>query len=282
VAHPQIAIFARLAKGGDAPVRRLEGQATKLGRDTHDIRYDPVHDEVLVGNDFAQALITFRGAASGEEAPIRVIQGPHTQIQMAERAEVDPVHNEIIIAQDDSILVFPRTGNGDVAPIRIIKGPDTKLLVPRALAVDPVRDAIVVSVNGLSSPKADSRDRGALLVFNRTDNGNAKPRSVIAGAKTGISSIEPGVFSNINMLQVYPPKGWIVATHSSDAKAEENFIAIWSENDNGDVPPRFKLGGTKTTLLRARGVVLNPKYKEVIVVDTYWNALLTFYFPEIF
>ncbi len=282
MAHPQIAIFARLAKGGDAPVRRLEGQATKLGRDTHDIRYDAVHDEILVGNDFAQALITFRGAANGEEAPLRVIQGPHTQIQMAERAEVDPVHNEIIIAEDDSILVFPRTGDGDVAPIRVIKGPDTKLLVPRALAVDPVRDVIVVSVNGLTSPKADPTDRGALLIFNRTDSGNAKPRAVIAGPKTGISSIEPGVFSNINMLQVYPPKGWIVATHSSDAKAEENFVAIWSENDNGDVPPRFKLGGTKTTLIRARGVVLNPKHKEVIVEDTYWNALLTFYFPEIF
>jgi hypothetical protein len=282
VAHPQIAIFARLAKGGDAPVRRLEGQATKLGRNTHDIRYDAVHDEIVVGNNMAQSILTFRGAASEEEAPVRVIQGPHTEIQMAERAEVDPIHNEIIIAEDESILIYPRTGAGDVAPIRTIKGPDTKLLVPRALAVDPVHDLIVVSVNGLNSPKADPRDRGALLIFNRTDKGNVKPRTVIAGPRTQISSIEPGVFSNINMLQVYPPKGWIVATHSSDARAEENFIGIWSVNDNGDAPPRFKLGGTQTTLLRARGVVLDPKHKEVIVEDTYWNALLAFHLPEIF
>ncbi len=207
MAHPQIATFARLAKGGDSPTRAIAGQATKLGRDTHDIRYDPIHDEILVGNSFAQALLTFRGAAQNDEPPLRVIQGPHTQIQMAERAEVDPVHNEIFIAEDESILVFPRTGNGDIAPIRVIKGPETKLLVPRALAVDPVRDLIVVSVNGLTFPNAGPNDRGGIVIFNRTDNGNVKPRAIIAGPKTGISSIEPGMFSNVNMIQVYPPKG---------------------------------------------------------------------------
>ncbi len=282
MAHPQIAAFARLAKGGDAPTRAIAGQATKLGRDTHDIRYDAIHDEILVGNDFAQALVTFRGAANGDEPPLRVIQGAHTQIQMAERAEVDPVHNEIFIAEDDSILVFPRTGSGDVAPIRVIKGPDTKLLIPRALAVDPVRDLIVVSVNGLTFPNGGPDDRGGIVIFNRTDNGNVKPRAIIAGPKTGISNIEPGMFSNVNMIQVYPPKGWILATHSSEARQEDNFVGIWNITDNGDVPPRFKLGGAKTTFRRLRGVVLNPKSKEVIVEDTYFNSLLSFYYPEIF
>ena len=56
---------------------RPAGQATKLSRTMHDIRYDAVHDEMLVTNPFAQAILVFRGGANGEEAPIRVIPGLH-------------------------------------------------------------------------------------------------------------------------------------------------------------------------------------------------------------
>jgi len=47
VAHPQIAAFARLASGGQAPTRRIFGQASKLSRTMHDIRYNEVNDEFL-------------------------------------------------------------------------------------------------------------------------------------------------------------------------------------------------------------------------------------------
>ena len=66
-------------------------------------------------------------AELGEESPIRVIQGPRTQLANLSRLDVDPVHNEIFVPHRDTILVFPREANGDVAPIRILKGPDTQL-----------------------------------------------------------------------------------------------------------------------------------------------------------
>ncbi len=140
MAHPQIAAFARLAKENAAPTRLLAGQKTLLARTMHDIRYDAVHDEILVTNPFAQAILTFRGGANGDEAPIRVIQGLSTMLGNVDRLDVDPVHNEIFIPNGDSILVFPREGNGDVAPIRVIKGPDTQLRGTHALAVDPVHN----------------------------------------------------------------------------------------------------------------------------------------------
>jgi len=66
----------------------------------HDVRYDALHDEIFVTNPFAEAILVFRGGASGEEPPIRVIQGPHTQLQGtgaaaggADRVEVDPSHD---------------------------------------------------------------------------------------------------------------------------------------------------------------------------------------------
>jgi len=281
VAHPQVAAFARLANGGEPPRRVIEGQTTRLGRTTHDIRYDALHDEILVGNAYAQALLTFRGAATGDEAPLRIIQGSHTRMRHTERAEVDPMHDEIFVPEDEEILVFPRLGQGDVAPIRVIEGPDTLLKMPRALAVDPVHNLIVISVNDLPRTPDTKGRKAGLLIFNRTDNGNVKPRAVIAGPKTGIADIQGGTFSYINMVQTYAPRGWIVLTHSSD-KSEDNFVGVWSVFDNGDIPPRWKIGGPNSKLKRLRGVALIPKQKEVIVEDTYLNAVLTYSFPEIF
>ena len=246
----------------------------------HDIRYDEVHDEILVPNPFAQAILVFRGGADGEEAPIRIIQGPNTQLQGTgavaggvDRLDVDPVHNEIFVPAGDRILVYSRTANGDVPPLRVISGPNTTLKRAQAIAVDPIHNVIVAGTN-----RAYNNGLGALLIFNRTDSGNVKPRGIIMGPKSEIG--------NLNQILIHAPKGWIVATPSGDsygvAEPEGAFIGIWSINDNGDVPARWKLSGPKSTLKKSRGVALNIKSKELIVADMRLNAILTYYFPEIF
>jgi len=302
VAHPQIAAFARLAKENAQPTRLVAGQKTVLARTMHDIRYDAVHDEFLVTNPFAMAILTFRGGAEGEEAPIRIIQGPNTQMVGglstggADRLDVDPVHDEIFIPGGDRILVYPRTGNGDVAPIRILQGPDTLLRGVRTIAVDPVHDVVVVGTAGSSPPpppahlgssaqnvivgtKLDYQDEfGALLIYDRKGHGNVKPLGIIMGPQAGIRTT--------NQIRVYPPKGWIVATMPEDSygavESEGVFIGVWSIHDDGDVAPRWKLGGPKSTLKKPRGVALNPKTKEIYVADMRLNTVLTYYFPEIF
>ncbi len=275
------------------PVRVLAGQQTLLARDTHDIRYDAIHDEIFVMNSSAQAILVFRGGANGEEAPLRVIQGPHTQLlgsgvgSYLDRLEVDTVHNEIFIPSQGAVLVFPRQGNGDVAPIRVIRGPDTQLDAVGAVAVDPVNNLIVVGNGpnawegvggGAIAPRLMRNvGPGGLLIFNRTDEGNVKPRRIIQGPKTGIV--------RINQMQVYPPKGWIIVTQpgaADEQEPESAFVGGWSISDNGDVPPRWKIGGPKSTLKKPRGVVLDPKHQELIVADMRLNAVLTYYFPEMF
>ena len=78
---PQIAAFARLAGENTPPVSALEGQKTLISRTMHALEYDPVHDELCVNSPLNNAILTFRGGAKGEEPPVRVIQGPRTQIQ---------------------------------------------------------------------------------------------------------------------------------------------------------------------------------------------------------
>ena len=243
----------------------------------HDIRYDEIHDEILVPNPFGQAILTFRGGADGEEAPIRILQGPQTQFGSVNRLDVDPVRNEIFVPNDASVLVFPREASGDVAPIRVIRGPDTQLRYADTLSVDPIHNLLVV---GLNKPSRAGRQgpNGALLVFNIADSGNVKPRGVIRGPKSGII--------RITQVAVNPHRKLVIATQPGpvqDMEPEGAFIGVWSLDDNGDVPARWKINiGTKSTLKKPRGAVLDHKNKELIVADMRLNAVLTFYFPEIF
>ena len=57
----------------------------------HAIHYNADRDEIVVPNQFAQAILTFRGSARGEEPPIRVIQGSRTQMRGSSGVVIDPV-----------------------------------------------------------------------------------------------------------------------------------------------------------------------------------------------
>ncbi len=148
----------------------------------HGIVYDPVHDEMVVPVHLAGAILTFRAGASGEEAPIRVIQGPHTRILRPETVTLDLKNDELIIGEDGGkdVMVFPRAANGDVAPLRTIRGSNTLLDEVRGVAVDPVRNLLVVS------SRSDNKGPTGIFIFNRTDDGNVAPRAVIAGPRSGI------------------------------------------------------------------------------------------------
>jgi len=275
VAHPQIAVFARLAKGGEQPLRRIAGQSTKLTRTMHDIRYDAKNDEIFVTNNHADAVLAFRGTANGDEPPLRILQGSNTQLGSGggDRLDIDPTHDEIFVPADDRVLVFPRTANGNVAPIRVIRGPETMLSNAATLSVDPVNDLLVVGLN-----KQGKDPNGALLIFNRTDNGNVKPRSVIRGPKSGIV--------RITQMALNPARKLIIATQPGEVNVMEPegaFVGVWRMDDNGDIPPVMRLNtGAKTTLKKPRGVVLDYKNKEVIIADMRLNAILTFSWPEVF
>ena len=115
----------------------------------HAIRYNAIRDEFYVGNPFAQAVLTFRGGANGQESPLRMIQGPKTMLDTPDTLEVDPVHDELIVPEDDKVLFFPVAANGDVAPLRTIRSaPQDKVALaignPGAVGYDTKREEILV------------------------------------------------------------------------------------------------------------------------------------------
>jgi hypothetical protein len=239
----------------------------------HDIRYDEIHDEIYVTNPFANAVLVFRGGADGEEPPVRIIQGPKTRLGGASRLEVDPVNHEIFVPGGGGILVYPRTANGDVAPIREIRGPNTQLRNIGGVVVDPVNDVLVAGTQF----RGEDNPGGSLVILPRDASGDAAPKSVIEGPRSGLV--------RALQLAVYPPKGWIVVAQAGsgdEMEPEGVYVGVWSIHDNGDAPPRWKIHGPGSAMKKPRGVAINPEHKEVYISDMRLNAVLTYSFPEIF
>jgi DNA-binding beta-propeller fold protein YncE len=275
-----------MANGNMAPKRVITGQGSKLGRTIHGLAYDPVHDEIVVPNALADAILVFRGSASGDEPPIRVIQGPRTKLVTPHSVSLDLEHGEILVASltGKRINVFRWDANGNAPPVRVITGRQTQLGHLVGIAVDPVQNLMAV---------ANSED---ILVFNRADDGNVAPRARIAGPKTGITD-EPW------QMQFYEGKIYLAASNHlhvnlySGVTLKENskavtddpwlnptlgFVGIWNITDNGDVPPRAMIRGPFSGLLHPVGLALNPTDGEIYVSDSVRNGILSFLVPDLF
>jgi len=251
-----------------------------ISRTMHGFGYDAVHDEIVVASPLAQAILTFRGGASGDEPPLRVIQGPHTQLLgtayggTADRVVVDGVNGEIYTySQLGHYVVFDRLANGDVAPKRTFKAEGVR--GGASLAIDPVNNLLVIN----------SGDNG-LLIFDRTVSGDAKPIRTIKGPKTGTAGIMT--------FQINPSKGLIVSGCEA-AFGSSLSVCAWSIHDDGDVAPRWKLPVAKLAGYQPNSIALDYVNKEIImssssqgaqqtipVLDGITGATFTFSWPEIF
>src|SRR5207248_1233918 len=101
---------------------------------------------------------------------------------------------------------------------------------------------------------------------------------VIRGPKTGMHAVR--------QIEIQPKGGWIVISQMTAGELPEpdgTYIGVYSINDSGNMPPRWKIDGKPSTgMKKPHGIALDPNHKEVIVADMRLNAILTFYFPEIF
>jgi hypothetical protein len=269
VAHPQIAVFARLADQNAQPVRKLEGQNTLLGRTMHAIAYDDVHDEFVVPQQFAQAILTFRGDANGQAAPTRVIQGSKTMLEAPDRLGLDAVHDEIFVPEGH-LLVFDRKASGNIAPIRVITSSGARMNAG-AVAADPLNNLVIVSSGGGFGGGGGGGTR--FLIFDRTANGNVAPKLIVSGPRS-----LGGPFS------VYPPKKLIIATNrpQGELAGPDSYLGIWSYEKGGDNPPLWRIGGPNGVLQMPRGTTLDVKNKSIIMSDKRMNSVLTFSFPDMF
>jgi DNA-binding beta-propeller fold protein YncE len=114
--------------------------------------YSTYSDERIPGmGSFDRPSITVLAAdASGNVAPLRVIQGPKTGLNWPTGVALDPDRGELYVANEvgDTISVFSATAQGDVAPIRMLKGARTLMRNPSDVFLDLVNKEMWVASFG--------------------------------------------------------------------------------------------------------------------------------------
>ena len=273
----------------------------------HGLAYDELHDEIIVPVALSGAVLVFRGGATGDEPPLRVIQGSKTGMIRPQTVEVDPVHNEIVAADSSSraILIYDRNANGDVEPLRKIGGSKTLFRDIIGIAVDPVRNLIYASTRSTDG-------FSGILTFDRMANGDVAPIRKIGGSMTGALGRFRQLKVDAERGMVYlavqdsrpmaptPQKAADLYTNEAslkklrlldnrdgddeprDAFGTAGFIAAWRAEDDGNVPPRFIVRGPSVGAAGFAGVAFDAKRGEVYGVSGELNGYVAWILPEFF
>jgi hypothetical protein len=194
---PQVEVYRKTASGKEKPLRIVSGESTRLS-DVHGIAIDEKNKLLFVTNwgNISDPLVAGTGRfelpsisiypldANGDTSPLRVIQGPKTQLDWPGNMSIDPESGDVYVANDmgHSILVFKETDKGDVAPSRVIKGNRTGLSSPVGVFLDGKNKELWVSNLGNASA----------TVYPMTASGNATPLRTIRSAPVGKVSLKFG------------------------------------------------------------------------------------------
>jgi DNA-binding beta-propeller fold protein YncE len=201
-------VFDRNAKGNASPNRKLRTPHTTFG-----IVADEERQELLFTIQDDHAVSVFKKYAKDKDAPVRLIQGPKTQMADPHGIALDPKAGLIFVTnwgtfnernydvpprygkanwpvgrnnnipgsgknQPPSITVFQKDAHGDVAPLRVIQGPKTLLNWPTSIAVHPDRGELFVA-----------NDTGDSVTVYRSDaNGDVAPIRVLKGPRSLIKN----------------------------------------------------------------------------------------------
>ncbi len=194
---PQVAVYRKEAEGDEKPKRLLQGESTRLS-DAHGIAIDTKTKLMFVNNwgnisDYQTvgtgrfdlpSITIYPIDADGDTPPVRVIQGPKTQLNWPAAMALDPDTGDLYVANDvgQSILVFHETDNGNVAPYRVIKGQKTRLSYPTGVFVDKTNKELWASNLGNSSA----------TVYPLAANGDVAPIRTIRSAPANKVSLRFG------------------------------------------------------------------------------------------
>jgi len=204
-------VFDRNAKGNAAPNRRLKTPHT-----TFAIVADEETQELLMTIQDPDAVVTFKKSAKNQDAPVRLLQGPKTQMGDPHGLALDPKSGLIYVTNWGthnsrkmepprngrgakpnwpiglgpnaingtgswdlpSITVYRKDAQGDVAPLRVIQGPKTLMNWPSSIAVHPDRGELFVA--------NDTSD--TITVYRADANGDVAPIRVIKGPRSMVKN----------------------------------------------------------------------------------------------
>jgi 6-phosphogluconolactonase (cycloisomerase 2 family) len=198
-----IVVFANRATGDPEPLRKL-----KVTHRAQSMAIDDATGELFLSVQYPPQVAIYSKTASGDDKPLRLIQGPKTRFSDVHGIAIDSRNKLLYVTnwgnvsdyrvagsgrfEPPSISVYATTSDGNIAPLRTIQGSKTQLDWPGAMSVDPDTGDLYVA-----------NDMGqSIIVFQRNDDGDVAPARVIKGPKTRLS-YPAGVFVDAKNKEVW-------------------------------------------------------------------------------
>ncbi|MBV8490928.1 MAG: hypothetical protein JO199_10410 [Candidatus Eremiobacteraeota bacterium] len=179
---PSVNVYPASADNNTAPTAQYIGSSTKLW-DPSGLAFDS-SGKLYVGVQSPPGVAVF-GNTAGNVAPLALIQGSKTKMQVAYAVAIDPTTQNVLVADEysNAIFVFKAGANGNVAPIATISGANTKLNNPYGVAVDNAGYIYV----GNCPQKAP--EVGSITVYKPGSKGNVAPVQLIAGTNVKLTCV---------------------------------------------------------------------------------------------
>lgn len=258
-------VFAPDAKGNAKPSRILAAPHGSYGIAMHEER-----QEMYLTVQHENAIYVYRKGASGEEKPLRVIEGNDTQLEDPHGITIDTKNNLIFVSnygnaqvaaeapagggrrrgygkfELPSITVYPLDASGNTKPLGIIEGPKTQMNWPSHMILHEERQELF-----LANDADDS-----VLVFRAADRGDVAPIRVIKGPNTGIKH-PPGITIDSKLGELYV------------ANMGRASITVFPITANGNVKPLRTIRGGPDNRL-----ALNIGNPGAVGYDTKRNQIL--------
>jgi len=221
----EVVVFPREANGNIKPARILKTPHRGFA-----LAVDEEKQELYVGVQHPPQVAVYRKGDSGNEKPLRSLQGESTRLSDVHGVVLDQKNKLMIVTnwghisdstiagtgrfEDPSITVYPLGASGDTPPLRVIQGSLTQLNWPAQMSVDPDTGDLYVA-----------NDIGhSILAFKETDKGNVAPSRVIKGDRTHLMN-PSGVFVDTKHKEL-----WVADFGNGSA-------FVYPLNANGNVAP---------------------------------------------
>ncbi|MGB8909036.1 MAG: NHL repeat-containing protein [Candidatus Cybelea sp.] len=180
---------------------------------------------LYVANPGSSSVAVFGTGSTGNVAPIQMISGSNTGLNLSAGVAVDASGNMYVANQTGgpsrhgSVTVYAAGSTGNVTPIQTISGSKTALASPLGIALDPANGDIYVA-----NASGDS-----VTIYAPGANGNIAPIGTIAGANTELNGPD-GLASDEN--------GNIYVSNFGGGSNDKGSVTVFTAGSVGNVKPR--------------------------------------------
>ncbi len=276
-------VFDHNAKGDASPIRKVE-----TPQSSYAIVADEETQEILMTIQDEHAVVTYKKSAKSQDAPVRLLQGPHTKMADPHGIALDTKTGLIYVVNwgtgnnrrydlpnpdnrgarkpnwpmgrengipgtgyfdPPSITVHRKDAKGDTPPVRVIQGPKTMMNWPTSIAVHPDRGEIFVA-----NDTADT-----VTVYRAEASGDVAPIRVLKGPKSMIKN-PTGVALDLKNNEL-----WV-------ANFGNHSATVYPVDANGDATPKriirsAPVGAGSPMLSNPHTIAYDSKRDELLVAN---------------